>query len=87
MSKTLYLGNLPWTVTEDEITQLVGQHAHVVATRIVKDKMTGRSRGFGFVEIEDEDAEKAIKALNGFKLKDRNLVVNEARPKESRQRA
>jgi RNA recognition motif-containing protein len=83
MAKTLYIGNLPWTTSEDDLSQMVAPYAKVLAVRIVKDKMTGRSRGFGFVEIEDADLEKAIAALNGLKLKERDLVVNEARPKDS----
>ncbi|MHB0884984.1 MAG: RNA recognition motif domain-containing protein [Bacillota bacterium] len=82
MAKTLYVGNLPWTTTEDELTQAFGAHAQVKSCRIITDRETGRSRGFGFVEVEDEDAEKAVTALNGTQLSGRDLVVNEARPRQ-----
>jgi len=84
MVKSLFIGNLPWTTTEDELKQKFEEHAKVVAVRIVTDKMSGRSKGFGFVEVEDADAEKAITAMNGAKLGDRAIVVNEARPRKER---
>lgn len=84
MVKSLFVGNLPWQTTEDELKQKFEEHAKVVAVRIVTDKMSGRSKGFGFVEVEDSDAEKAISAMNGAKLGDRAIVVNEARPRKER---
>ena len=84
MSKTLYVGNLPWQSTEQELTTAFEAHGQVISARIVTDRETGRSRGFGFVEVEDADAEKMIKAMNGTTLGGRALIVNEARPKQSR---
>lgn len=82
--KTLYVGNLPWTTTEEELSSLFSQHAQVVSARIVTDRETSRSRGFGFVEVEDSEADKAIQAMNGYKMGGRDLVVNEARPRQPR---
>ena len=85
--KKLYVGNLPFRSTEDELRDLFGQHGEVSSASIVMDRETGRSRGFGFVEMnEDSDAESAINALNGYSLGGRALVVNEARPREERPR-
>jgi RNA recognition motif-containing protein len=86
MAKTLYIGNLPWKIRDEELKQLVGQHGQVTSARVVTDRETGRSRGFGFVDVEDGDVEKVISALNGQMLEGRDLVVNEARPKENRPR-
>ena len=83
MSKTLYVGNLPWTATEQELTTAFEAHGQVISSRIVTERETGRSRGFGFVEAEDADAGKMIKAMNGFSLGGRALMVNEARPKQN----
>jgi RNA recognition motif-containing protein len=84
VSKTLYVGNLPWQATEAELTSSFEAHGQVISARIVTERETGRSRGFGFVEVEDADAQKIIKAMNGFSLGGRALMVNEARPKSSR---
>lgn len=81
MVKTLYVGNLPWSCTEQELTSAFEAHAPVISARIVTERETGRSRGFGFVEVEDNDAPKVIKEMNGFQLGGRTLIVNEARPK------
>ena len=81
MSKSLYVGNLPWSATEEQITQKFGEHGAVVSARIVTDRETGRSRGFGFVDMEDADAQKAVAAMNGYQWDGRAIVVNEARPK------
>jgi RNA recognition motif-containing protein len=81
--KSIFVGNLPWTATEDEIKAKFAEVAPVLGARIITDKMTGRSKGFGFVDVEDNDMEKAI-ALNGTKLGERELVVNEARKREAR---
>jgi len=81
LSKTLYIGNLPWTITEQELTTAFEAHGQVISSRIVTERETGRSRGFGFVEVEDSDAGKMIKAMNGFSLGGRAIIVNEARPK------
>ncbi len=84
MTKTLYFGNLPWSVTEDDLNRLVAQYTEVVAARVASDRETGRSRGFGFVEVADEAAQTVIDALNGSLLGGRPLTVNEARPREPR---
>jgi len=84
MAKSLFVGNLPWTTTEDELKTKFEEHVKVVAARIVTDKFSGRSKGFGFVEVDDADAEKAISSMNGQKFGDREIVVNEARPKVER---
>ena len=83
MARTLYVGNLPWATTEDDLIQAFSQHAHVVSARIITDRETGRSRGFGFVEVNDQDAEQAVEALNGTNLGGRDIIVNEARPRQS----
>ncbi len=83
MSSKLYVGNLPWRATEAQLTQLFGAHGEVVDAKIVSDRETGRSRGFGFVTMSDASAaQNAIGALNGAPLEGRNLVVNEARDQE-----
>ncbi len=82
MTKTLYVGNLPWSTTEEELAQAFAPHSEVKSCRIITDRETGRSRGFGFVEVNDEDVERAIAAMNGTQLSGRDLVVNEARPRQ-----
>ena len=84
MVKSLFVGNLPWSITEDELKAKFEEHVKVVAARVVMDKFSGRSKGFGFVEVDDADAEKAISAMNGQKFSEREIVVNEARPKTER---
>ena len=84
MVKSLFIGNLPWSVTDDELKTKFEEHVKVVAARVVMDKFSGRSKGFGFVEVDDADMEKAISAMNGQKLGEREIVVNEARPKTER---
>jgi RNA recognition motif-containing protein len=83
MGKKLYVGNLSYTVDSSELEQLFGQHGTVVSAQIINDRDTGRSKGFGFVEMgSDEEAQAAIAALNGQQHQGRALTVNEARPKE-----
>ncbi len=85
MSKTLYVGNLPFTTTVEELRELFGDYDNVEDVRVMTDRDSGRSRGFGFVDLSsDEEAEKAIKSLNGHTLNSREIVVNEARPKRDR---
>ncbi|HAI20728.1 MAG TPA: RNA-binding protein [Clostridiales bacterium UBA8153] len=84
MSKTLYVGNLPWSMSEEDISREFGRHAEVQSCRIITDRETGRSRGFGFVEVADEDAERVVQAMNGYSVGGRELVVNEARPRQGR---
>ena len=85
MTKKLYVGNLPFQTTEDDLDGLFGQVGSVESVRIITDRDTGRSRGFGFVEMGDEEADKAIEQLNGTELDGRALTVNEARPQSPRQ--
>lgn len=84
MTKTLYFGNLPWAATNEDLTNAVAEHAEVISARIATDRETGRSRGFGFVEVPEEKAEAVIEALNGADWGGRPLTVNEARPREDR---
>ena len=81
MSKNLYVGNLSYNCTADELRELFSQHGNVTSAQVVSDRETGRSRGFGFVEMSD-GGEAAINALNGTEFQGRTLTVNEARPRE-----
>ena len=83
MSKNLYVGNLSFSCTADDLRELFGQHGSVSSAQVVSDRETGRSRGFGFVEMAD-GGEAAISALNGTDFQGRSLTVNEARPQENR---
>lgn len=81
----LYIGNLSWSISEPELQQTFEAFGEVSSCKIVKDKMTNRSKGFAFVEMpNDEEANAAISALNGKDVKGRNISVNEARPREER---
>jgi len=82
MTKTLYVGNLPWSTSSEELAEFFSQYGTVVGSRIITDRKTGRSRGFGFVEVETEDAERLAAELNGSEFKGRALTVNEARPRQ-----
>ena len=84
MAKKLFVGGLPYSTTENELTDLFAQAGAVDSAVIIKDKMTGESKGFGFIEMNDEDAEKAISTLDGTDFGGRKLTVNEARPREER---
>ncbi|MEW4455119.1 RNA-binding protein [Bremerella sp. JC817] len=85
MKKKLYVGNLPYTYTGSDLENLFGQYGTVAYVSVISDRETGRSRGFGFVEMDnDQDATSAIDALNGFDCEGRKLVVNEAREREGR---
>ncbi len=84
MPKSLYVGNLPWSVKQEELAQKFSEVADIISARLITDKLTGRSRGFAFVEVADEDAEKVVKAMNGYNWAGREIVVNEARPKRER---
>ena len=87
MSARLFVGNLPFTTTQDQLQQLFAAHGPVVEVDVVKDKFTGRSRGFAFVTMDSKEAaDKAAQALNGKDLEGRPLTVNEARPREERPR-
>jgi RNA recognition motif-containing protein len=81
----LFVGNLPYTTTSDTLAQLFAGAGTVVSAKVVADKFSGRSRGFGFVEMSsDEESKKAIEMFNGKDVEGRALVVNEARPREER---
>jgi len=82
--KTIYCGNLPFSASEDEIRQLFEQHGTVNTVRLITDRQTGRPRGFGFVEMEDDGVSAAIEALNGTDFGGRTLRVNEARERSDR---
>ncbi|MGC4096275.1 MAG: RNA-binding protein [Nitrospira sp.] len=85
MGSKLYVGGMPYSATESELNTLFAQHGTVESTRIITDKFTGQSKGFGFVEMSsDAEAQAAITALNGSQMGGRNLTVNEARPQEPR---
>ncbi len=82
MGKRLYVGNLPYTISDSELQQLFEQHGSVTSAQVVMDRDTGRSKGFGFVEMgTDAEAQAAITALHGAEFGGRTLTVNEARPK------
>ena len=85
MGSKIYVGGLPYAATEQQLSDLFAQHGTVASARVITDKFTGQSRGFGFVEMSsDEEAQKAIAALNGTQMDGRTLTVNEARPQEPR---
>lgn len=84
MTKRLYFGNLSWDVTDTDLTDAVAQYGKVISARVVTDRETGRSRGFGFVEVEDADAQNVITSMNGLNWHERPLTVNEAREREDR---
>jgi RNA recognition motif-containing protein len=82
LSTKLFVGSLPWSVDDSQLQTVFEAHGTVVSAKIIKDRTTGRSRGFGFVEMENSsDAKNAIEALNESELSGRNIVVNEAKAK------
>ena len=81
----IYVANIPWKASEDQLKTLFAEYGEVTSAKIIMDKVTQRSRGFGFVEMADDSAGKqAITSLNGADFLGKNLVVNEARPREER---
>jgi RNA recognition motif-containing protein len=86
MSKNVYVGNLPFQTTADDLREAFGNFGTVTRAQVVEDRETGRSRGFGFVEMSD-GAEQAIENMNGAMFQGRTLTVNEAKPREDRPRA
>ncbi|NOT93995.1 RNA recognition motif domain-containing protein [Ferruginibacter sp.] len=79
----IYVGNLSWSMTDDDLMNLFTEHGSVTSAKILKDKMNGRSKGFGFVEMEDDEAAKAaIAALNETEIQGRKLIVNESQPRQ-----
>src|SRR5262245_51681967 len=83
MAKNLYVGNLPFSTTQDDLREAFAQFGTVSRVQVISDRETGRSRGFGFVEMED-GAEEAVAKMNGAQFQGRTLTVNEARPREER---
>ena len=84
-SKKLYVGGLPYSVTEDQLRDIFAAHGTVDSATVITDRMTGRSKGFGFVELgSQEEAQAAIDKLNGTDLEGRNITVNEAKPRQPR---
>ena len=86
MSKNIYVGNLSWSTTDADLQSLFSQYGQVNSAQVIEDRATGRSRGFGFVEMDEEGAQQAIAALNGNDFQGRPLKVNEAQPRERRPR-
>lgn len=85
-SMDIYVGNLPYSTTDDDLRGLFAAHGEVASARVVIDRMTGRSKGFGFVEMADRaQAQQAIDALNGYEVEGRKLRVNESQPRPPRE--
>ena len=82
--KSIYVGNLPWSSTEEEIRAAFENYGEVKSVKLIEDRETGRPRGFGFVEMDDNEALAAIEALDGTDFGGRNIKVNEARPRSPR---
>ena len=83
MSNNIYVGNLPWSYRDDELKGLFEEHGEVTSAKVIVDRMSGRSRGFGFVEMASGDeAASVIEALNGYDAEGRELKVNEAKPRD-----
>ncbi|NLZ38267.1 MAG: RNA-binding protein [Firmicutes bacterium] len=80
MPKTIYVGNIPWSTTEEQLKEFFSEQGQVYSARIITERATGRSKGYGFVEVADEDVEKIIK-MNGSELEGRKLVIDEAKPR------
>ena len=86
--KSIFVGNLPWSATDAELKDKFSEFGNVISARVMTDKFSGKSRGFGFVDMEDSDAEKAVAGMNGYKWDEREITVNVARPKtENRERS
>lgn len=84
-NKKLFVGSLPWAVDDAKLAEIFAQAGNVISAQVVKDRETGRSRGFGFVEMStEEEAQNAVKNLNGADVEGRKIVVNIARPREDR---
>lgn len=86
MAKNIYVGNLPWSSTEEDVRAAFENYGEVISVKLINDRETGRPRGFGFVEMEDQGALEAIEALDGSDFSGRNIKVNEARPRPERPR-
>lgn len=87
-NKKLYVGSLPYSISEDELRDLFAPYGTVASVRIITDKFTGQSKGFGFVEMANaDDAAKAVQGVNGAQVGGRTLIVNDARPEQRRERS
>ena len=86
MSKNLYVGNLPWSATENEVRDVFAAYGEVISINLIEDRETGRPRGFGFVEMDDAGAREAIQNLDGKDMGGRTIKVNEAKPRTERPR-
>lgn len=84
MPKSIYVGNLPWSATEEQVQSLFADYGPVETVKLVSDRETGRARGFGFVEMDEPGATSAIEALDGSNFGGRTLRVNEAKPRPAR---
>ncbi|MFW6063054.1 MAG: RNA recognition motif domain-containing protein [Chloroflexota bacterium] len=84
MVKRIYVGNLPYDVTEDDVRDLFAEYGDVQSVAMINDRDTGRFRGFSFVEMDDAEADDAIRALDGMEVGGRPIKVNEARPRDDR---
>ena len=82
----IFIGSLPFAVRNEGLKELFEAYGEVISARVISDKVTGRSKGYGFVEMADEDAKRAIEGLNGSEVQGRTIVVNESRPREERPR-
>lgn len=82
----IYVGNLSYDLNDQDLHDVFAEYGSVDSARVIIDKMTGKKRGFGFVEMNDEDAKKAIMELDGAEINGRDIIVNEAKPKEDRPR-
>jgi RNA recognition motif-containing protein len=83
VTKTLYVGNLPWSATKEDLAAFFAAQAQVKSSRIITDPANGRSRGFGFIEVEDEDVDRVIGEMNGKDMGGREIIVNEAKPRQA----
>jgi len=81
MAKTIFVGNLPWSTTDGDLSTMFSEFGTVISARVVTDKFSGKSRGFGFVDMENADADKAIAGMTGKQMGGRELTINEAKPK------
>jgi RNA recognition motif-containing protein len=82
--KSIFVGNLPWSVTDTDLEAKFSEFGAVSSARVISDKFTNRSKGFGFVDMDDEAAQKAIAAMSGYKWGEREITCNEARPRTER---